>query len=120
MAKSKFKKPKKTGVLEIDDKYLEFAEANEPLHPRKSYGKIGGFLPVASPLFFAALVKALPSLRRIVAGRPECWPKPPQETITVSKADLIEWRNDWLQAYAKGDGTDEVTPFDQYLYGRKP
>lgn len=72
------------------------------------------------PLFFAAVVNALPALRRIVAGRPECWPKPPQETITVSKADLIEWRNDWLQAYAKGDGTDEVTPFDQYLYGRKP
>lgn len=61
-----------------------------------------------------------PRLERMIRGRLDQWPKPPQETITVSKADLIEWRNDWLQAYAKGDGTDEVTPFDQYLYGRKP
>lgn len=40
-----------------------------------------------------------------------------ENVVAVPIATVQQWREDWLQAYAKGDGTDEVTPFDDYLLG---
>lgn len=37
--------------------------------------------------------------------------------VSVSKEDLLAWRNDWLVEHDPEDGTDCVTPFDKYLYG---
>lgn len=38
------------------------------------------------------------------------------KTVNVSLQDLKEWRQAWLAENDPGDGTDCVTPFDQYLY----
>lgn len=64
-----------------------------------------------------------PHLQRLTATRHELWPKPPVETVEISKADLICWRAEWLetqhQIAEQEPGTDIVTPFDHYLYGAK-
>lgn len=75
---------------------------------------------LAIPLFFHAMVKALPALRRLTATRQEQWPKPATETVAVAKADLLTWREEWLEANDPQDGTDCVAPHDKYLYGSKP
>lgn len=58
-----------------------------------------------------------PHLNRILGSRTGTWPKPAAETSPVKLDDIRAWREEWLLVNAKNDGTDEVTPFDQYLYG---
>ncbi|MNQ50647.1 hypothetical protein D3C85_646030 [compost metagenome] len=40
--------------------------------------------------------------------------------VAVSVEDLEAWRDEWLTENDPEDGTDCVTPFDKYLYGRPP
>lgn len=71
---------------------------------------------------YEALCQELrPQLMRMTRNRKELWPKPPVETVVVNKADIINWRAEWLetqqQIASQEEGVDLVTPFDQYLYG---
>lgn len=36
------------------------------------------------------------------------------------RADVVQWRKDWLSENDPQDGTDCVTPFDKHLYGAVP
>lgn len=68
-------------------------------------------------------LKMVPHLKRLTATRHELWPKPPVETVEVSKVDLLSWREEWLETQRtiaeQEPGVDIVTPFDHYLYGAK-
>lgn len=39
-----------------------------------------------------------------------------QANVSVTKADITQWRKDWLEGNDPQDDTDCVTPFDRYLY----
>lgn len=62
-----------------------------------------------------------PVLVRLVSNRREGWPKPPTDMVEVTRADIMAWRQEWLetqqQIAEQEPGTDQVTPFDHYLYG---
>lgn len=59
-----------------------------------------------------------PHLLRLTRNNRKLWPPAPTEKVEVTRADLLAWREEWMEVNPVEDGTDQVTPFDKYLYGR--